>query len=220
VSEIAALGHGRQCVAVRQGFTCASLGRVKILILVVGEDRVKGIVFNLLEQAVARAHGETVWDQLLDAVGLTGAYTSLGNYPDEEIEALAGEAARMLGLSRPDVLRWFGQAAMPILAETYPAFFTPHVSARSFVMGVNDIIHAEVRKLYPGAACPHFNIRQDDAGALLMDYRSSRNLCALAQGFIEGAAAHYGEAVDFHHASCVEHGHEHCSFRIRWVTGG
>jgi hypothetical protein len=180
----------------------------------------KGIVFNLLEQAIAREHGDAVWDQLLDSVGLTGAYTSLGNYPDEEIEALAGEAARTLGISRSEVLRWFGRAAMPILAETYPAFFTPHVSARPFVMGVNDIIHAEVRKLYAGAECPHFNIRQDENGAVLMDYRSTRKLCALAQGFIEGAAAHYGETVDFQHASCVEQGHGHCSFRISWAAAG
>lgn len=160
-----------------------------------------------------------VWDNLLDCVGLTGAYTSLGNYADEEIEALAQAAAQTLGVSRSEVLRWFGRAAMPILAETYPIFFTPHVSARPFVMGVNDIIHAEVRKLYAGAECPHFDIRQDQTGALLMGYRSTRNLCALAQGFIEGAAAHYNETVEFEHTRCVEQGHEHCAFRISWPPG-
>ena len=42
----------------------------------------KGVVFNLLEQLVARDFGEDTWDALLDASGLEGAYTSLGSYPD------------------------------------------------------------------------------------------------------------------------------------------
>ena len=38
----------------------------------------KGVVFNLLEQLVARDYGEDTWDALLDAGGLDGVYTSLG----------------------------------------------------------------------------------------------------------------------------------------------
>jgi hypothetical protein len=47
--------------------------------------RVKGIVFNLLEQVVSRDYGEDMWDDLLSAAGLVGAYTSLGSYPDEHL---------------------------------------------------------------------------------------------------------------------------------------
>ena len=45
----------------------------------------KGIIFNLLEEVVTQAHGEEVWDQLLDAAQVDGAFTSLGNYPDEDL---------------------------------------------------------------------------------------------------------------------------------------
>ena len=48
----------------------------------------KGIVFNLLEQLVARDYGEDTWDALLDASGLEGAYTSLGSYPDGDFVKL------------------------------------------------------------------------------------------------------------------------------------
>jgi hypothetical protein len=176
----------------------------------------KGVVFNLLEEVVGREFGEDVWDDLLDAAGVDGAYTSLGSYADSDIEALVAAAGAKLGLSRAEVLRWFGQKAMASLAKLYPAFFEPHTSSRPFVLGVNNIIHAEVRKLYTGADCPHFNFRDADDGSLLMDYRSARRMCALAQGFVEGAAAYYGEAVDFHHDGCVEHGDSHCTFRIAW----
>jgi predicted hydrocarbon binding protein len=178
---------------------------------------VKGIIFNLLQDVVTREYGEETWEDLLDESGASGAYTSVGSYPDAEAEALVEAAARKLDTTRAEVLRWFGREAMPLLAKHYPDFFDAHSSARPFVLGVNTIIHAEVRKLYAGADCPHFRIREDAEGVLSMGYASARRLCALAQGFVEGAAAHYGEAVDFQHARCVEHGDGHCEFTIRWL---
>jgi len=175
----------------------------------------KGVVFNLLQQVVVDSYGEDVWDDLLDAAGAHGAYTSLGSYPDAELESLVAAACAKLSLPRVEVLRWFGQKAMPLLAKAYPDFFAGHSTARTFVAGVNSIIHAEVRKLYPGAACPHFNIREAD-GTLTMDYASSRRLCALAQGFVEGAGALYCEEVDFRHLACVEHGDDGCRFEVVW----
>jgi hypothetical protein len=73
----------------------------------------KGILFNLLQDVVIRNHGEDTWDQLLTAAKLDGAYTSLGSYPDEQIHELVAAASRMLGMTSFDVLRWFGQQAIP-----------------------------------------------------------------------------------------------------------
>lgn len=178
----------------------------------------KGIVFNLLQEVVSRQYGEDVWDDLLDKAGASGAYTSLGNYPDTEILALVTAASNRTGLPEGEVLRWFGRQAMPILAESYPDLFSAHASSRPFVNGVNSVIHAEVRKLYPGAECPHFRMREDDDGALVMEYLSSRKLCALAQGFVEGAADFYGETVDFRHDQCVHRGDARCTFTITWLS--
>jgi Haem-NO-binding len=177
---------------------------------------VKGIVFNLLQEVVTAAHGADAWDDLLDRSNSGGVYTSLGSYPDEELERLVETACDMLGLSRDAVLRWFGAEAMPLLAKAYPAFFANHTSARTFVAGINNVIHAEVRKLYTGAECPHFNIREPTEGVLTMDYRSSRRMCALAQGFVEGAGKLYGEALEFHHVACTASGADRCVFEVRW----
>ncbi len=83
----------------------------------------KGLVFNLLEAVVTRSYGDDTWDALLDAAQLDGAYTSLGNYPDEQISALVLAASQALKLSPNEVLRWFGQEAMAVMVERYPAFF-------------------------------------------------------------------------------------------------
>jgi hypothetical protein len=177
----------------------------------------KGVVFNLLEQAVTEAHGEDVWADLLDDAGFDGAYTSLGSYPDAQMFAIVDVASSRFQLPTSAILRWFGRSAMPMLAERYRPFFQGHASARGFILSVNDIIHPEVRKLYSGAGCPHFHFTSNPDGRLMIGYQSERRLCHLAHGFVEGAADHYGEAVDLEHVSCMHAGDPVCRMAVRWI---
>jgi hypothetical protein len=174
----------------------------------------KGIIFNLLEEVVTRHHGAGTWDELLDAAGLDGAYTSLGSYPDAHANQLVAAASRALRIPAEEVLRWFGREAMPLLAQRYPAFFTAHTALRPFLLSLNSIIHPEVRKIHPGADVPVFDFADAPDGALLMGYASARKLCALAQGFVEGAAGHYGQPIVFDHMRCMHKGDAKCLFRI------
>jgi predicted hydrocarbon binding protein len=179
----------------------------------------KGVVFNLLEEAVQRGFGPEAWDDLLDDSDVSGAYTSLGNYSDEEIVALVEAASRKLGLTNAEVLRWFGENAMPILRERYPTLFENHSSARNFILSVNSIIHPEVRKLYSGASCPFFHFRTgEDDKTVMMGYESSRKMCDLAHGFVKGATKLFCEEVDITHHSCMNHGADKCLMEIRWVN--
>jgi NADPH:quinone reductase-like Zn-dependent oxidoreductase len=116
----------------------------------------KGIIFQLLEDVVVDAFGEATWDELLDAAGLDGVYTSLGSYDDAEISALVSAAAAKLSLSEGNVLRWFGQRAIPGMAKRWPEFFIAHQTTMPFLLSLNDVIHPEVRKLYSGAYCPNY----------------------------------------------------------------
>lgn len=176
----------------------------------------KGVVFNLLEESVRRDYGEDTWDDLLDAAGLDGAYTSLGSYPDADLARLVSAASTALGIPEAEVVRWFGQKALPLMAESYPGFFTPHTSTRSFVLTLNNIIHPEVRKVYPGADVPEFDFDTSSKEVLVMGYRSPRRLCAFARGLIEGAAAHFGEEALIEEPECMHRGSERCVFHIRF----
>ncbi len=178
----------------------------------------KGLVFNLLETVVSRRYGEDTWDALLDAAELGGAYTSLGNYPDAQMGALVTAASTALNLSPNEVLRWFGQEAMSVMVERYPEFFSAQTTTRPFVLSLNSIIHPEVRKLYPGADVPLFDFEDGPDGSLLMGYDSARKLCALAQGFVEGAGKHFGEVVRFEHLECMHKGDVKCRFRITFTA--
>lgn len=170
----------------------------------------KGIVFNILEQVVTREHGDETWDALLEAAKLDGSFTSVGSYLDEQLYALVGAASAALNLPPDDVVRWFGQQALPEFHKRYPRFFESHTSARSFVLTLNDIIHPEVRKLFPGAYAPHFNFDDSVEGQLTLEYVSERQMCSFAEGLIEGAATHFGESVQIEQPQCSKHGADTC----------
>lgn len=175
-----------------------------------------GIVFNLLEAAVCRTYGEAQWYQLLDKAGLDGAYTSIGNYPDADAFRIVGVAAEVLQLPPGEVLRWFGRESMTMLAQRYSIFFEGHSSARTLLPTVNRAIHAEVRKLYPTALLPDFSFEDAPADTLRMVYHSSRSLCDLAQGFIEGTALVFQEQITVEHPHCKLRGDHQCRFDIRF----
>ncbi len=178
----------------------------------------KGVLFNLAEQVLGDAHGPEIWDRVLRRARVAGAYTSLGSYPDEEMFRLVGAAADLLGTSPSEVWRGLGRGALPLLAGRYPEFFDGHQSTQGFLLTLNDIIHAEVRKLYPGAVVPEFGFECPDPDTMILTYQSPRKLCALAQGFIEGAAAHFGERAEVSQARCMLEGASSCEIRCRLTS--
>jgi hypothetical protein len=178
----------------------------------------KGIVFNLLQQTVTATYGDDAWDALLDEAGLDGAYTAVGSYPDEHLVALVGAAARKLEADPDAIVRRFGRECIPVLAQRYAVFFQPHAGTVAFLRTLNEVIHPEVRKLFPGAYAPSFDYEDLPDGALALGYHSHRQLCAFAEGLIEGAAAHFGDSVAIEHRSCAKRGDEKCVLVVRIST--
>ncbi len=181
----------------------------------------KGIIFNLVEETVVADHGEDAWESLLESAGVEGAYTALGQYPDEELSLLITAGAAALGVSAGDLTRRLGRSALLGLARRYPRFFEGHQTTRPFLMTLNDVIHPEVRKLHVDADPPDFVFRDEDPSTLVMEYRSHRQLCALAEGMIVGAGVHFGEVVTVEHDGCMLDGAAHCTLLVaRAASGG
>lgn len=152
---------------------------------------VKGIIFNLLQTVTEEAHGEAAWDEMLSVADVDGSYTALGNYPDAEITALVTALAARTGADSATVLQWFGRAAMPHLRTRYPAFFAPGDPV-AMVTTLHDLIHTEVRKLYPGADPPDLAFSEITPSTVTIDYTSGRAMADLAIGFLHGVADAYG----------------------------
>ena len=176
----------------------------------------KGIMFNLVEEVVTDRFGADTWNSLLDSARLDGAHTALESYPDGDFFRLLAAAEQALRGSADEVVRELGEAALPLLAERYPAFFAPYNSTRPFLLTLNDVIHPEVRSLYPGAEIPDFDFNTSDPEVLVIGYRSPRRLCALAEGFIIGAARLYHEDPEVSQLSCLKEGDPKCLIACRF----
>ena len=178
----------------------------------------KGIVFNLLEQLVRQEFGESEWSHVMQDADVDGTFTSLGSYPDAVLRRLIAAVGKRASKTPGEALQWFGRHSMPLLAIQYPHFFAAQDSTRSFVLTLNDIIHPEVRRRYPGADVPVFDFDTSSPDTLTLGYQSPRKLCALAHGFIEGAADHYGESVEVEQSQCMHRGDARCVFQLRFST--
>ena len=170
----------------------------------------KGIIFNLLEEQLEHEGGPAAWDELLDAADVDGGYSSIGDYPTAELQTLVAARAHGTGRSAADETRAFGHDALLGLAEKFPVFFTPHERTVDFLLTLNDVIHPQVRKLHAAARPPEFDFTVVGADELRIVYRSQRQLCAMAEGMIAGAATYFGQAVHITQERCVLDGADAC----------
>ena len=146
----------------------------------------KGVLFNVVEEVVTDLYGPDTWDDLLDAAQADGAYTALGNYADAELLRLADVAAQATGMPLDELWRTIGRLALPKLAARLPESMGAGTDALGFLLDVNDIIHPQVRALYPEAVPPVFEFEHGEGGDLAVRYRSERELVPLAEGLMLG----------------------------------
>ena len=132
----------------------------------------KGVIFNAVEDAVERTLGPDAWDDTLDRAAASGSYTSLGNYDDAELVGIIQALPDETGIGLDERLRWVGMNSVPFLVAAFPQFFEG-VDVRGFLPALNHMIHPEVRKLYPGATPPDFDIRDDGGDEISLRYVSN-----------------------------------------------
>ena len=157
----------------------------------------KGVVFTEFLEMVEDRFSADMVDDILDEANPAsgGAYTAVGTYDHTEIVDLVSSLSRHTGMSANDLLRAFGQHLFGRFVENYPAFFAGINDSFAFLSGIEDIIHAEVRKLYNDAELPCFEIEQHDAQRLVLHYKSSRHFEDLAEGLMLGCIAYFGQNI-------------------------
>jgi hypothetical protein len=171
----------------------------------------KGIIFNLFEEFLVANLGSEAYEDLLDATPLQtrDPFVGPGSYPDADLLALAAAAAERSGIPVETGIRDFGRFCIPALERRFPAFFDVP-DAKTFLQSLERVHHVEVRKLYDDAIFPRFRCEDPGPDRLVMRYESSRRLCALAEGLIEGVAERFGVRVAIDHAACMHRGDPAC----------
>ena len=157
----------------------------------------KGMVFTEFLDMVEEKFSPAMADQIIEAAqGKTaGAYTAVGTYDHAELVRMILALGQATGLPVPDLMRGFGHHMAVRFAALFGAFFSTQNNVFDFLASVDSVIHVEVLKLYPDAELPSFKVLQRSGDHLAINYISSRHMHDLALGLIEGAAAHYGEAI-------------------------
>jgi hypothetical protein len=157
----------------------------------------KGMVFTEFMDMVEATWSLDMVDTIIAHSNLAsgGAYTAVGTYPHEEIVALVAALSAETSIPVPDLIHAFGKHLFGRFAALFPRFFKEESNSFQFLSGIEDIIHAEVRKLYPDAELPTFEV-ETTPGRLVMTYISNHPFADLAHGLIEGCVQHFGENVD------------------------
>ena len=124
-----------------------------------------------------------------------GVYSPLGSYPEEDLLALVARVGEGAGMPTSEVLRRYGAHLFRTLATLYPVFVDGVESAIELLAGIETYVHGEVKKLYPDAEFPRFEVHAAP-GNLELVYRSRRPLADLAEGMIRACIAWFGDRVD------------------------
>lgn len=157
----------------------------------------KGMVFTEFMEMVESTWSLDMVDTLIARANVASgcAYTAVGNYPHEEILALVAALSQETGIAAPELVRAFGKHLFGRFAVAYPRYFEGVETSFQFLAGIENVIHADVRKLYPDAELPTFEVSQVD-NRMTLTYFSEHPFADLAHGQIEGCVAHYGETID------------------------
>lgn len=157
----------------------------------------KGMVFTELMDMVEANFGAEILEEMIEGAGLPhgGVYTAVGSYPHEEIVRLVVTLSQRVEVPVPDLVKAFGAYLFDRFSQMYGRFFVGVEHAFDFLAGVETYVHQEVRKLYPDAQLPSFDISRPDASTLIMVYRSKRGFSDLAEGLIVGAIQHFDERI-------------------------
>ena len=176
-----------------------------------------GMVFTEFLEMVEQRFSPAVADQLLSRVqpASGGAYTAVGNYPHQEMNALVQALAEHSGLPVPALIQAFGDHLFGRFLLLYPSLIANQPDSFGLLSNVDAHIHKEVRKLYPDAELPHIEVQHDGPQRLVLDYRSARAMADLAEGLIRACIRHYGESIQLQRTDLpTEHGIAHARFEL------
>jgi hypothetical protein len=150
------------------------------------------MVFTELFDMVEARFSLDLVDAVIERSGTRGSYTSVGNYPDEELVRIVVALSETTGIAVPDLLYAYGEHLFGRFLTLFPGFFSSHDSAAAFLVGLESHVHTEVRKLYATARPPLFTFAAQADGQLVLEYQSNRGLWQFAHGLLHACLTHYG----------------------------
>ncbi|MEM8670056.1 MAG: heme NO-binding domain-containing protein [Planctomycetota bacterium] len=178
----------------------------------------KGMIFTEFIDFVEEQFGLDVVDEMIDASGSDGVYTSVGTYAHDEIVQMLLVLSKRTQIEIPELLKVFGRHLFKYLAGSYPAVIGDTRDGFTLLSQIDNHIHVEVRKLYPDSELPRFTYEMASDDQMTLVYRSERALADLAEGLLFGCFEHFGQNVDINREDLSDGQCRHVKFDIRKIA--
>jgi len=156
----------------------------------------KGIIFSTFLELVERTFGLEICQDILDANNDEGIYTSIGNYDHLNLVKLIISLSNLTNISIQSLQRVYGKSTFINLLNSMPSLKLESKSTFEFITQVEEYIHLEIKKLYPEAKPPKFDIISNSEYEMTLDYISARCLSNVCFGLIEGCAEYFDEKIN------------------------
>ena len=157
----------------------------------------KGIVFTEFLSMVEQKFGYETVDRIIteSKVPNDGAYSAVGTYDHTELVRMVVELSKASDIPIPELIKVYGNYFFGVLRDNYSVFMDRVNNLFDFFDSIHDHIHVEVKKLYPDAELPAFEVVSRTDQEMVMVYKSQRKMSDFALGLMEQAAQHFGEDV-------------------------
>lgn len=181
-----------------------------------------GLVFVTWEKYLAERFGGAMMVEYRRAIGEEIGETPLVSrvYDDEQLLAGVAAASRLTRTDVDTLLYEYGRYfILNGLTSRLCAYLLNQVHSGRDLLLMMSRAHEQMKYADARVTPPIFGYQPmpGDPAGLVLSYDSSRQLCSLLHGSIEGAAIHYGEQAQVSEDTCMKHGAPVCTFTIRFM---
>ncbi|MFT4848079.1 MAG: hypothetical protein ACJA2M_002358 [Polaribacter sp.] len=157
----------------------------------------KGIVFTEFLDLVEEKFGLEILDHIITSSDLEskGIYTSIGTYSFSEMLQLLQHLSKSTGLSIDNLLLVYGEHFFSLIEVNYPGLLATYKDPIDMISSIENHIHVEVRKIYPDAELPTFEVIEKKENSLILTYRSSRAMHHFGLGLMNKTFEHFNSTA-------------------------
>lgn len=146
----------------------------------------KGIIFTEFLELVEEKFGLSMVDTIINESELKsqGIYTSVGTYEFSEMLQLITHLSKNTNISVDDLLLVYAEHLFAALINMHPNIVEHYKDPMDLVASIENHIHVEVKKIYPEAQLPTFEIQEKNSDSMKIIYKSDKALYMLCKGLM------------------------------------
>ncbi|AUC74365.1 heme NO-binding domain-containing protein [Olleya sp. Bg11-27] len=157
----------------------------------------KGIVFTEFLELVEDKFGLEMVDNIITSSTLEseGVYTAVGTYSFSEMLQLLSHLSENTGISIDNLLLVYAEHFFSVIEKSYPGLLATYKDPIEMISSIENHIHVEVRKIYPDAELPTFEVVEKTENSLIMIYTSSRAMHHFGLGLMNKTFEHFNSTA-------------------------